>query len=63
MLATPLLYDIALVTSLSLRITVWWWWCVNGNKTKKQNKKTKKGSTLKYFYWLAVISATKSELT
>lgn len=59
MLATPLLYDIALVTSLSLRITVWWWWwCVNGNKTKK----TKKGSTLKYFYWLAVISATKSEL-
>lgn len=25
MLATPLLYDIALVTSLTLEITVWWW--------------------------------------
>lgn len=38
MLATPLLYDIALVTSLSLR-TVWWWWCVNGNENKNKNKK------------------------
>lgn len=39
MLATPLFYDIALVTSLSLRITVWWWWCVNGKKIKINKKK------------------------
>lgn len=66
MLATPLLYDIALVTSLSLRISKS---CLVGvvceweQKQIKTKQKKKKGSTLKYFYWLAVITVTKSALT
>lgn len=51
MLATPLLYDLALVTSLSFKITDCVVVCVTF--------KNKKGSRLTFFYLLAVMIVYK----